>query len=134
MWSVIVVSMKLDRNFISKKDHITATVSLTCHATSRELRDLLFTPEAEFLDEIQTKVFKSFLLAIQSHHYSFALRFIFVQTHATSYSFFSALLYTVMEKGGKLDRKPPQPLPYGLRNPYRNLKSKNAQDYAQKPQ
>jgi hypothetical protein len=26
------------------------------------------------------------------------------------------------------------PLPYGLRNPYRNLKSDNSQDYAQKPQ
>jgi hypothetical protein len=26
------------------------------------------------------------------------------------------------------------PLPYGLRNPYRNLKFKNSQDYVQKPQ
>jgi hypothetical protein len=26
------------------------------------------------------------------------------------------------------------PLPYGLRNPYRNLKSENSQDCAQKPQ
>jgi hypothetical protein len=26
------------------------------------------------------------------------------------------------------------PLFYGLRNPYRNLKSENSQDYAQKPQ
>jgi hypothetical protein len=43
------------------------------------------------------------------------------------------LLYTVQEKGGKPDRKP-YPLPYGLRNPYRNLKSENSQDYAQKPQ
>jgi hypothetical protein len=39
----------------------------------------------------------------------------------------------VKEKGGKPDRKP-YPLPYGLRNPYRNLKSENSQDYAQKPQ
>ncbi len=43
------------------------------------------------------------------------------------------LLYTVKEKGGKPDRKP-YPLPYGLKNPYRNLKSENSQDYAQKPQ
>jgi len=42
------------------------------------------------------------------------------------------LLYTVKEEGGKPDRKP-YPLPYGLRNPYRNLKSENSQDYAQKP-
>ncbi len=57
-------------------------------------------PEAEFLDEIQTKVFRLFLLAFQSHHYSFALGFLFIQTHATSYSFYSVLLYTVKEKGG----------------------------------
>jgi hypothetical protein len=43
------------------------------------------------------------------------------------------LLYTVKEKGGKADRKP-NPLPYGLRNPYRILKSENSQDYAQKSQ
>jgi hypothetical protein len=43
------------------------------------------------------------------------------------------LVYTVKEKGGKLDRKP-YPLPVGLRNPYGNLKSENSQDYAQKPQ
>jgi hypothetical protein len=49
------------------------------------------------------------------------LRFLFLQTHATSYSFCSPFLYTVKEKGGKPDRKP-YPLPYGLRNPYRNRK------------
>jgi hypothetical protein len=43
------------------------------------------------------------------------------------------LLYTVKEKGGKLGRKP-NPLPYGLRNPNRNLKIENSQGYAQKPQ
>jgi hypothetical protein len=75
------------------------------------------------LDEIQTKVLSIFLFAIQSHLYSFTLRFLFLPTHAaTSYSFFSTLLYTVKKKGGKPDRKP-HPLPYGLRNPYRNLKS-----------
>jgi len=60
------------------------------------------------------------------------LRFLFLQTHAISYSLYS-LLYNVKEKGGKPDRKP-YPLPYGLRNPYRNLKCDNSQDYAQKPQ
>jgi hypothetical protein len=60
--------------------------------------------EAEFLDEIRTKVLKVFLLAIHSHLYSFALRFLFLQTHATSYSFYSSvqLLYTVKKKGGNL--------------------------------
>jgi hypothetical protein len=44
-----------------------------------------------------------------------------------------SVLYTVKEKGGKPDGKP-HPLPYGLINPYRKLKSENSQDYAQKPQ
>jgi hypothetical protein len=45
-------------------------------------------PEDEFLDKIQTKFF---LLAIHSHLYSFALRFLFIQTHATSYSFYGSV-------------------------------------------
>jgi hypothetical protein len=73
------------------------------------------------LDEIQTKVLRVFVLVLQNYLHSFALRFLFLQTHATSYSFFSALLYTVKEKVGKPERKP-HPLPYGLRN----LKSENS--------
>jgi hypothetical protein len=42
-------------------------------------------------------------------------------------------VYSAKEKGGKTDRKP-QPFPYGLRIPYRNLKSEKSQDYAQKLQ
>jgi hypothetical protein len=60
------------------------------------------------------------------------LRFLFLQTHGTSYNF-TALLYTVKEKGGKPDKKP-NPLPYGLRNPFRNIKSENSQDFALEPQ
>jgi hypothetical protein len=78
--------------------------------------------EAAFLDEIQTKVLRVFLLTIQSRLYSFALRFLFLQIRETSYSFYSVLLYTVREKGGKSERKS-HPLPYGLRNPYRDIKS-----------
>ena len=43
------------------------------------------------------------------------------------------IMYNVKGKVGKPDRKL-YPLPCGLRNPYRNLKSENSQDYAQKPQ
>ncbi len=60
--------------------------------------------EAEFLDEIQTKFSRDFLLDIHRHLYSFALRFLFLQTlaisyivlqtHATSYVFTVKLLYT----------------------------------------
>ncbi len=43
--------------------------------------------QAEFLVEIQTKVLRVFLLVIYSHLYRFALSFLFLQTHTTSYSF-----------------------------------------------
>jgi hypothetical protein len=69
------------------------------------LTDHISTPEAEFSDEVQTKVLRVFLLAIHSHLYSFALRFLFLQTDASSYSFYNALLYTVKQKGKKPDRK-----------------------------
>jgi hypothetical protein len=47
---------------------------------------IIFFPEAEFLDKIQTKVKSVFLLLIHSHLSSFALTFFFLQTHATSSS------------------------------------------------
>ena len=87
--------------------------------------------EAEFLDEIQAEILRVFLLAIHSHLYIVALRFLFLQTHTTSYSFYSS--DTVHCKGGKPDGKQYH-LPYSLRNPYRILKSEQSQDYTQKPQ
>jgi hypothetical protein len=80
-----------------------------------------------------SKIFRVILLAIHSHLYSFALRFLFLQTHTTTYSLYSSVTVHGKGEGGKPDRKP-YPLPYGLRNPYRNLMSENFQDYAQKPQ
>ena len=53
--------------------------------------------EAEFLDKILTKVLRVFLLAIHNHIYSFALRFLFLETHTTSHSFYSSV--TVHCKG-----------------------------------
>jgi hypothetical protein len=46
--------------------------------------------ETEFLDEIQTKFLRVFLLAIHRHLYSLQLSLIllFLQTHGTSYSFY----------------------------------------------
>jgi hypothetical protein len=77
------------------------------------------------LDEIQAKVLRVFLLAIQSLEISMS---------SNSHNLFQFLEFvTVHCKGGKPDRKP-YPLPYGLRNPYRNPNSENSQDYAQKPQ
>jgi hypothetical protein len=60
---------------------------------------LLSGPEAEFWDKIQTKVF---LLAIPNHLHSFALRFLFLKIHATSYTFYSS--FSVQWKGER--RKP----------------------------
>jgi hypothetical protein len=72
--------------------------------------------------------------SMYSNVLGFALRCLFLQTQATSYSFYTVrLLYTVSEKGGRPDKKP-YPLPFGLGNPLRNLKSENSQDYSQKPQ
>jgi hypothetical protein len=62
-------------------------------------------------NEIQPKVLRVFLLAIHSHLLSFALRFIFLLTHATSYSFF--MVYAIHTETSSL---------------------KKSQDYAQKPQ
>ncbi len=69
------------------------------------------------------------LKSFHSHLYSIALRFLFLQTPGTSYSFYSS----VKEKGRKPYRKP-YPLPYGIRNPYRSLKSENSQEYYQRLQ
>jgi hypothetical protein len=81
-------------------------------------------PEAEILDEIHKKVLIVFLLAIHSHLCSFASRF----CSSNSRNLLQFLQYTVKEKGGKPDRKQ-YLLPYGLRNPYRNLKSEeNSED------
>jgi hypothetical protein len=67
-----------------------------------------------------------FLLAMYSQSpLQLCLEILFLQTHATSY-------VSVKEKRKKPDRKPYH-LPYGLRNPHRNLKTETSQDYAQKP-
>ncbi len=84
---------------------------------------LYFEAEFEFLDEIQTKVLRVFLLAIHSHRYSFALRYLFLQIHATSYSSYSLLLYMVKEIEGKPDRKTIPPSLWFEKNTSRNLKS-----------
>jgi hypothetical protein len=84
----------------------------------------LYHTEAKLLDEIQKKVLRIFLLAIHGHLYSFALRFLFLKIMQPLTYFYSS--FTVHCKGDKrkTDRKP-YPLPYGLRNPYRNLKSES---------
>jgi hypothetical protein len=91
-------------------------------------------PEADFLDEIQTKVYRVFLLAFLFTCTALPWNFYFYKLTQPLTVSTVQLLYTVKEKGGKPDRKP-YPRPYGLRNPYRNLKKyENSEDYAQKPQ
>ncbi len=62
-----------------------------------------------------TKVIRVFLLVIHGHLCSFTWDFYFFKLtqHLTVF---------VEEKGGKPDRKPYRPLPYGLRNLYITLK------------
>ncbi len=89
--------------------------------------------EAEFSQEIQTKVLElsSLLFTVISTGFPWDFYFFRITQPLTISSVL--LLYTVKEKGGIPDRIP-HPLPYRWRNPYRNLKSENSQDYAQKPQ
>ncbi len=83
------------------------------------------------MDEIHTNEFSSMLFTVTSTALTWDFYF-FKLTQPLTVSRIQ-LLYTVKEKRGKPDRKP-LPLPYSLRNPYRNLKSGNSQDYAQKSQ
>jgi hypothetical protein len=48
-------------------------------------------PRGRSLGRNPDKSLKSFPFAIHSHLYSFALRFLFLQTHATSYSFYRSV-------------------------------------------
>jgi hypothetical protein len=84
----------------------------------------LYSTEAKFLDKIQTKPLRVFLLDIHSHLYSFALTFLFLQTHTTSYSGYSTL-----ERRKEENLIEPYPLPFGLRNPHKNIKFENSQGY-----
>jgi hypothetical protein len=56
------------------------------------------------LDEIRTKILSVFLLAIHSHLYSFALRFLFFKLRQPHTVSTVQLHYSVKEKGGKPDR------------------------------
>jgi hypothetical protein len=60
-------------------------------------------PEAVFLDEIPTKEFSSLLFTVTST--PSALRLIFLQTHATSYNFFSSILTLKRRKEENLIEK-----------------------------
>jgi hypothetical protein len=105
----------------------------TCKSLDQNLN--LF-PEAEFLEKIQTQVLRvCYSQSPLQLCLDISTSYIFLQTHGTSYYFYIKLLYTVKEKGGKPVRKP-YPLLYVFRNPYRNLKPENSQDYGhgQKPQ
>jgi hypothetical protein len=72
------------------------------------------------LDEIQTKVLRVFLLVFTVTSTALPQDFNFF------FKLTQPLTDSVKDKGGKPDR-PPNPLPYGLRNPYRHLKSENSQ-------
>ncbi len=78
-------------------------------------------PRGRILGRYPDKSLNSFLPCYHSHLYSFAFRFLFLQTQAASYSFYSALLYSTHHTPSLWFKKF-----------YRNLKSENSQYYAQK--
>ncbi len=118
------------------------TAAIQYYSTLLTLLYTYLNPEAESLDEIQAKVLRVFLLAIHSHLFSFALRFLFLQNRTTSYSFYSSV--TVLCKGER--RKTWQKAIPGVNlterhTPFlwfkkskQNLKSENSRYYSQKPQ
>jgi hypothetical protein len=61
------------------------------------------------------KSLKSFPPCYSQSPLQLCLRFIFLQTHETSYSFYSSFTLHCIGK-----KRKPYPLTYGLRNPYRN--------------
>ncbi len=74
----------------------------------------------------------------RQNSYEFSSLLLIVTSTALPWDFYffkltQPLTVSVREQGGKLDRNP-YPLLYGFRNPYKNLKSENSQDYAQKTQ
>ncbi len=79
--------------------------------SGRICKDVVRT-EAEFLDEIQSKVSKSFSPCYSKSPLQLCLE---ISTSSNSRNLLQFLLDTVQEKGGKPDRKP-YPLPYGLIN------------------
>ncbi len=62
--------------------------------------------EAEFLDEIQKKVFRVFLLLFIATSTALPWHLISSNSHNLFNSFYSSLLFTVKEKGAKPDGKP----------------------------
>ncbi len=77
----------------------------------------LSSPEAECLDEIQTKVKEFFSLLFTVTSTALPRDFYFFKLTQPLTVYTVQLLYTVKEKGGKTDRKL-YPLSFGLRNPY----------------
>jgi hypothetical protein len=82
------------------------------------MQPLTASPVPEFIDPVFVKTSpKRSLLVIENERFGL----VFAKT-GTKNSGTVNLMYTVKEKGGKPDRKP-QPLPYGIRNQYRNLRT-----------
>ncbi len=93
-------------------------VAIVCFLSLFKCSSYAKVPKITFLDEIQPKVLRVFPCYSQSHLYNFALRFLFLLTHATSYSFYSSVTVHCRRKEKNLiENHTP------FRNPYRNLKS-----------
>ena len=92
---VLCASVMLTNKYKCKNNSYELLCNVVCrkNASKPDVPMYIYCTE----DEIQTKVSRVFLRAIHSHLYSFALRFLFLQTITASYSFDS--LVTVHCKG-----------------------------------
>ncbi len=81
-------------------------------------------PDAKFLDEIQAKVF---LLAFHSHLYSFCQE-ISISSNSRNLLQFLEFSYCTPVRRKVENLSENHTLSYGVRNPYRHIKSENSQE------
>ncbi len=90
LYTAITAGMVIYNSFLSILMEFGSKVLLMRFSGIHSCKLVNVVNEAEFLDDVQKKVLGVFLFAIHSHLYSIALR-LFLQTHATSYCFWSSV-------------------------------------------
>ncbi len=78
------------------------------------------------MDEIQTQVLRVFLLAIQSHLLQLCLE---ISISSNSRNLLQVYPEVAVHCKGEKEENLIENHTYGLRNPYKNLKSEKSQDY-----
>ncbi len=114
-WSLLIITTQILHGMQGQHSRVPESYSSVLYSVSllhckiRVHTQCTERTEDKFVDEIQTKVLRVFLLVIYSHLYSFVWDLYF-------FKLTQPLTVSVKKKGGKPYRKP-SPLPYGLKNP-----------------